>query len=352
MPLSNEIVRTNVDPRADAAQDHGVAGSFLGKYYTRIIIGKYERPKPFASPEFKQTMAVFLPIPNELRDDTTVSYTNINLETVGDVINGALGAGAGSALLRKSGDLAAAVGGGAAAIATAAASALPGAFGKIAGGATETITGAIGSLFPAEQITSALQQSRGVAPNPNPSVAFQGPVLRDFSYTWAFYPKSADESRAIDLLIKKLKSAALPSNYIKNTAAILNYPQMCQLNFYPWDKGGTGSWYWSDNSIIRYKKCVMQGVNANYNPFGTPGFFEGTELPISYQLTISFREIEYMLSEDWEDVKLTPGERGFDLGEGLGGLITGATDLSGQVKTGTEQITSDLGKALAQEATQ
>jgi hypothetical protein len=44
----------------------------------------------------------------------------------------------------------------------------------------------------------------------------------------------------------------------------------------------------------------MSGVNVNYNAFGTPGFFEGTQWPISYQLTISFREIEYLLSNDWD----------------------------------------------------
>ena len=44
----------------------------------------------------------------------------------------------------------------------------------------------------------------------------------------------------------------------------------------------------------------MSGVNVNYNAFGTPGFFEGTQLPISYQLTISFKEIEYLLSDDWD----------------------------------------------------
>jgi hypothetical protein len=165
---------------------------------------------------------------------------------------------------------------------------------------------AIGSLFPAEQITSAVQQASGLAPNPNPSIAFQGPVLRDFSYTWAFYPKSKEESEAIDRLIKILKRRALPKNWANKSAAILEYPDMCQLNFYPWDTGGVAPWFWSNNSILRYKKCVMQGVNANYNPFGTPAFFEGSNLPVSYQLTISFREIEYMLSHDWESVELGP----------------------------------------------
>jgi hypothetical protein len=167
--------------------------------------------------------------------------------------------------------------------------------------------GALQSLVPAEQISSAIQQKTGAAPNPNPSVQFQGPVLRDFTLTWAFYPKNPPESATIDKLIRQLKARALPSNNQGNGGAVLNYPHICQLNFYPWDGKGTtrGEHGHSTESIIKIKKCFMSGVNANYNAFGTPGFFEGTQLPISYQLTINFKEIEYLLSGDWDPDLIT-----------------------------------------------
>ena len=286
-----------------AEEQEGISGSILGKYYTRLTIGKYKRPKPFASPKFDKTLVVLLPLPNELRDDTTVSYTNVNLETVGDIVNGNIGSGIGSAILRNSGAMVMGVG----SLAGNAFAAIGGALGgdageKLAGGAAS----AVGSIFNAEQISSAVQQSAGLAPNPNPSVTFQGPVLRDFSYSWAFYPKSADESRKLQSLIKVLKRSALPRHTVKDSAAILDYPDMCQINFFPWDKEGVGDWGWSDKSIIRYKKCVMQNINVNYNPFGTPAFFEDTNLPVSYQITISFKEIEYLLSEDWKNTEYGP----------------------------------------------
>jgi len=343
MPLANDIVRSTTNPAEDNARQHGVSGSFLGKYYTRITIGKYQRPKPFESPQFTNTMVVFLPIPNELRDDTSISYTNMNLETVGDFINGNVGSGIGAALLRKSGDIitgAAGIAGNALAAAAGAATRSD-AVESAVGGAVN----AVGSLFPAEQITSAIQQSFGKAPNPNPSVAFQGPVLRDFSYTWAFYPKNKQESIAIDRLIKELKKRALPRNWANKSAAILDYPDMCQINFYPWDNGGVAPWFWSDNSIIRYKKCVMQGVNVNYNPFGTPAFFEDSTLPVSYQLTISFREIEYMLSHDWESVAL--GQTGSGTVEDTAAATTAPIVTSGEAavnafKSGKEEATGAL----------
>jgi hypothetical protein len=318
------------------------APTVYGKYYTTIRIGPYQRPKPFDRPAFNPNLNIILPLPNELRDDTTVSYTNINLETVGDLINLNIGSGAGAAVLRNSGNLIT----GAGSILADAGAAFAGALG---GNAAESIVGgvtsAIGSLFPAEQITSAIQQSTGLAPNPNPSVAFQGPVLRDFSYTWAFYPKSAAESAKIDTMIKKLKSRALPKNWVNNSAAILEYPDMCQLNFFPWDNNGTGDWGWSDKSIIRYKKCVMAGVNANYNPFGTPAFFEGTTLPVTYQLTISFREIEYLLSEDWDTARTGALAEG-DLANSL---TARANTVSQAVRSSTELATqaTSIGTQLA-----
>lgn len=303
------IREANRDPRVAEGKVREGPGdnSYLGKYYTRLRIGKYQRPKPFGKSVFNPSIVVFLPIPNELRDDTSVGYTNVNLETVGDLINNGLTGAGGAAVLRLGGQGLAAAGGEAAKVLGAAAGA------ALKSNAAESmitsaIQGAGSALFNAEQISSALQQQVGLAPNPNPSVQFQGPILRDFSYTWAFYPKTKEESQDIQKLIKILKRSALPRNSIQQSAAVLDYPDMCQINFYPWDSNGSGPWGWSDNSIIKYKKCVMQNVNVNYNPFGTPAFFEGTNLPVSYQLTISFKEIEYMLSDDWgKDIIDVPG---------------------------------------------
>lgn len=275
----------------------------LGIYYTQLSIGPYKRNNnAFTLSEFAPTYIVHLPLPTELRDDTTVGYSPVNLETVGDFLDTNKRAGLGeAAALRNIGNLA-----------QAGISGTSSGFGrltegrgplaKLAGGAMGGLTGALQSLVPAEQISSAIQQKMGAAPNPNPSVAFQGPVLRDFTLTWAFYPKNPTESATIDKLIRNLKARALPSNNRDNGGAVLNYPHICQLNFYPWDGKGTrrGEHGHSTESIIKIKKCFMSGVNANYNAFGTPGFFEGTQLPISYQLTINFKEIEYLLSDDWD----------------------------------------------------
>lgn len=280
-----------------------------GTYYTRITLSPYNRGGAFELSNLTPNLVLNLPLPTELRDDTTVGYTPVNLETVGDFLANRENAMTG-AVTRNAGQL---ISGGLSASSKG--------FGRMLEGrgaglgllnsAQESLIGAVQALLPPEQINSAIQQQNGVAPNPNPSVQFQGPVLRDFTLTWAFYPKNSDESDVIDKVIRKLKARALPS-LDAGGGAILKYPHICQLNFFPWDEppregGTTHPNGWTDKSIIKIKKCFMSGVNVNYNAFGTPAFFEGTKLPISYQLTISFKEIDYLLSSDWDST--AAGER-------------------------------------------
>lgn len=282
----------------------GLPGSYLGEYYMCIRLAPYSRPAPFKPTEFNVNTIINLPLPSELRDDTAVNYSNIDLNTVGDVINGDLG-GVGAAALRVSGFLlsegAAAAGGigGAAVGAALGGMAKSAAFGQAAAGVTEDV---VKSLFPANEITAAIQQNAGMAPNPNPSVMFTGPQLREFTFSWTLFARSPEESSKIRFLINSLKKRALPENSVTGSSAILKYPYMCQLNFYPWDSAsngqGSNEWGWTDRSIIRIKKCVMSSVNANYNPSNVPAFFHGTKEPVATQLTINFKEIEYMLSGD------------------------------------------------------
>lgn len=265
-----------------------------GQYYCRLMIGKFSRQQPFAESTWEPKEVIFLPLPSELRDDTGVGYSNLDLESVGDLFNNTyVGLGA-ARLLRKSGNLAVDT-------VDAVGNQL---LGAVTGGdENETVA----DIFPPNQVTSAIQQALGMAPNPNPSVAFSGPTLREFTMSWAFYPKNEREAANIKKTIETLKKRALPENSIGKSAAVLNYPHMCQLNFYPWDQGGRGNWFWHpENSIIRIKRCVMSSVNANYTPSNVPAFHSssspGKQSAVAIQLTINFKELEYMLSKDWGGV--------------------------------------------------
>lgn len=309
-------------------EEDSLFGSSLSQYYMKLSIGDYKRPTPFKPTQWTKSKVIILPLPSELRDDTAVNYETESLKTVGDVINGAYSGGAAAAGLRMSGNvisggMSSLIGAGAGALGQGGSSsdsraALGDAFASAAKGTTA-------DMFPPDQVSSAIQQGMGMAPNPNQAVMFTGPQLRDFSYSWTLFPKSKRESDKLSYVIKLLKQCALPQNEVKGQASVLKYPKMCQINFYPWDAPyGSNEWGWGPGSIIRYKKCFMAAVNANYSPSNVPAFFYENKNPVAVQLTISFKEIEYMMSHDWDDAGGGSYNGGEASGQGNFGTVAGA----------------------------
>lgn len=278
-------------------QDVGAFGLKAGVPYCTLRFGKYERPKPFTSSNLTYDLLVALPLPNELQDQTGVDYSEKSLETVGDLFNGNFNTSAvAAAALRHSGGVAqGAMQGMAGALSKF--GALSGALGGVAGNAAA-------SLLPAEQITSAIQQQSGLAPNPNPSLMFEGPQLREFTYSWTFMPDNKTESENLRKFITNVKARVLPK-VTSGLSPVLFYPHMVQMNFYPWDKSGSGSnpWGWGTDTIIKIKKCVVKSFNVSYTPANVPAFFDGNPNaphPVAITCTIQLKELEYMLSNDWE----------------------------------------------------
>ena len=87
----------------------------------------------------------------------------------------------------------------------------------------------------------------------------------------------------------------------------------------------------------------MSSVSFNYAPSNIPAFFEGTSQPVSIELSIDFKEIEYMLSNDW----------GGTAGEGsLGGFLSelGHASIAPIKDAASElekQLTGDIGTNVA-----
>ena len=257
------------------------------RFYCTLSLADYKRPNPFSTGQYVPNRVFKLPLPQELRDDTAVGYDNVNLQLIGDIINGNPVEGIASEVLRQSGNIG---------------NALVGAIGGMAGPVGQAAAGVVNNALPADQLTSALQQSIGTAPNPNPSVAFSGPILRDYTLTWTFMPNNAKEANDVRVIIQHLKMSSLPRNSITNAASLLSYPRTCQINFFPWDTGGGGKYGWSRYSIIRAKPAFMGSVNVNYTSGAAPAFFHNEQkTPVITQLTINFKEIEYHLRHDWAD---------------------------------------------------
>lgn len=267
----------------------------LGPYYCKLSFARYSRQKPFDNATFNSQKVIILPLPLELMDTTSVDYTTNKLEIVGDILNMNVGSFAAGIGLRMSGDQISQAGG-----------AAMGALAQRLGGSADMASGLSQEIqqkvLQPDQITSALQAQLGLAPNPNLVVNFQGPRLREFSFSWTFYPETPNESRNIKNAIQEMRKRSLPFSVQSGSTGVLGYPDMVLINFYPWDNGTAvngNNYGWTENSIIRIKRCVIDRVSANYAPNNVPAFFEGTTLPVAIRLELSLREIEYMMAEDY-----------------------------------------------------
>lgn len=311
--MKDHIMNTDPTGKIGKATNHKNGSNYYplawgsDRYYMTMRVFSYDRTKLFKKADDDPQYTVTLPLPTELADRQYANYSTANMQAVGTFVDEGMSAGLGAQLAMTAGI--SAVGSIAGAAVGALSKASP-TFGKVAGVATSA---AAAAGINTENITNAIEQRMGAAPNPQPAVLFKGPELREHSFTWTFNPRSADESRRIRQTIERLKSSALPRKAFTDSTGVMRYPHMCMLNFYPWDNTEpmeSEIYQWGHGSIIRIKRCFISNITANYAPNGVPAFFasdkdtkkEDPGAPVFIQMSISLKEIEYFTSEDWYSV--------------------------------------------------
>ena len=251
------------------------------RYYMNIRFYRYTSDSLFKQSSNEPLITVKFPIPAELVDNQGSDYDTASMKTVGDITkqSNPTGFGKGSAV-------AAAMRLGGVAVDN-----------LIPGGTFGQGAGSLG--IDSDTIMNAIEQSYGVAPNPNPAVLFKGPRLREFSFNWILHPRDPNESKNVRNIIKLLKTYALPAPTFGADTGLLSYPPVAMLNFYPWDEKGSGIYGWGEDSPIRIKRCFISNVTANYAPNGIPSFFAGTNDPVVISLSIQLKEIEFFTQGDF-----------------------------------------------------
>ena len=295
-----------------------------------IRLYKYQRMKPFDNPTMDQQALIKFPLPTTLGDSTGAEFSSENLGPIGSILDGDYLGGASSAMMTGVTSLPHLLSGN-------------GSAGPV--GALEKFGDKLGGWISKNLnlggLPSAIAVNSGMAPNPNPAIMFKGPELRGFSFSWLLQPFDQEESDRLKKSIKTLKAYSLPSNTIKDTTGILNYPSLAQINFYPWDGPYAGTeWGWGEDSIIRIKKCFISNVEVNYTPSNTPAFFAGDQRPVTTQLTLTFRETEFVMGSDWDDSLASKSDFFAAAKEwavkGSGGF---GQDIGGAIMAGVENFT-------------
>ncbi len=149
--------------------------------------------------------------------------------------------------------------------------------------------------------------------NPYVEQVFGGIDLRSFDFNWKLVPRSRDEQRTIQQLIKFIRQAAMPntsdkfgsgrgSNVVNESRAgyestdrWLTVPNLFSIK---WKVGKD-----EITSLPKLKKCVCRSVSVEYTPDNVWATHMGDDgpAPVAYNLTASFGETEIITSTDIRD---------------------------------------------------
>ncbi len=240
-------------------------------YFMSMRFVKYEKRAISNRKDILTQGSIYLPIPNQLNDTTTLNYDQAALGSM-------LGAF------------------------TEAATGTQNRGGTIAEGiAVEGLQRAIGSVPNGENILNAVSAISGLAINPFLTVVFKNPSFKSHSFSWKFMPKSQQESLQLTNIINTIKYHMLPG-LLTSSGVIFEYPEMVLLKLYP-----------TDEHLYKFKPCIIKSVNVNFAPGGGPSFFRSIPgAPTAVEMRMELQEIEYFTKLDFIDLR--------DYNTGLPGL--------------------------------
>ncbi len=249
-----------------------------------MSIHKYYRPQRASKSEKPSLLEIVLPIPNNLVDNSGVAYAQ---EAIG--LAGMFGANLGEG---------------------------------IASGSVQNIKDSLSDIVTSQSVKDSIKYyaaqaavdfvgnvpgigdaikggfyGAGVARNPYEVQMFKNVNFRAHSFNYKFVPKSLEEQNTVNKIIKMLKFHMLPS-YTSETKTYFTYPDVFEMTLKAGSRDVSDD---IDNYLFKFKPAVLESVNVNYNPEGSP-FYHDTgngKAPVSLTVDLSFKE---MLLPERDDI--------------------------------------------------
>ena len=138
-------------------------------------------------------------------------------------------------------------------------------------------------------------RSAGLALNPVTEVGYTRPTVRAHAFEFTMIPKNKDETIMIQHIINLMTYSSLPDEAENTAGMILTYPYICEVTFHaPGGKRIKG--------VLGIPDSFIQNVTFVTNPVGGGRLMtDGT--PVSYKLSLSFKELKSMTRKDYAILK-------------------------------------------------
>ena len=150
-------------------------------------------------------------------------------------------------------------------------------------------------------VQGLLTRTTGAILNPNLELLFQKPTLRPFDFTFKMSARSAKEADEIIKIIRFFKQGMAPIRSASNL--FIKSPHTFKIRYI--HDGG-------DHPFLnKFKECALKNMTVNYTPEGNYATFRDGKM-ISYQITMSFQELEPVFNDDYGNSQNAPDtELGF-----------------------------------------
>ena len=153
---------------------------------------------------------------------------------------------------------------------------------------------AVAAYFAGQAVgANVLGRSTGQVINPNLELLFTGPNLRSFSFNFTLTPRDPEEARIVRKMIRAMKRNMTPQR--SSEALFLKSPRIFELEYIFGDSNREHPF------MNKFKPCACTSFTVNYTPDGSYMTYRDEPSMTSYQIAMSFGEIEPIYADEYKD---------------------------------------------------
>ena len=141
----------------------------------------------------------------------------------------------------------------------------------------------------------------GLAINSNLELLFNGPQLRDFSFSFKMTPRSKKEAQMVRSIIRTFKQAMSVKR--SKSVLLLKAPHTFRISYLTSNK---------DHPYLnRFKECALTNCSVNYAPDNSYMSYDDSDPDgrsmTAYELSLNFYELEPIFDDDYETMEGAKG---------------------------------------------
>ena len=145
--------------------------------------------------------------------------------------------------------------------------------------------------------TGLLSRVAGLAVDSSLELLFNGPSLREFSFSFKMTPRSKDEAKMVRSIIRTFKQAMSVKR--SQSVLLLKAPHTFRISYITSTQ---------DHPYLnRFKECALTNCSVNYTPDNSYMSYDDSDPDgrsmTAYELSLSFNELEPIFDDDYDDGK-------------------------------------------------